>query len=162
MWPLISSLRISSACWAASSGVSANLTPPAFIRPPLSTWDLTTTGPPISSAALRACSALVQKPYLVTGIPASSTIFLASYSKKRIAARNPTDRPPGILSPVLRLGIAAVIAAFVIPVPGCGGTAMDDAQAAHTNQLYVKTSLHEKVRSVHCPSGQAIDPKSTF
>ena len=80
MWPLISSLRISSACSAASSGVSANLTPPAFIRPPLSTWHLITTGPPISSAALRASSAVVQKPYLVTGIPASSTIFRASNS----------------------------------------------------------------------------------
>ena len=34
---------------------------------------------------LRASSALVQKPYLVTGIPASSTIFRASYSKKRIS-----------------------------------------------------------------------------
>ena len=80
MWPLISSLRMSSACAAASSGVSANLTPPAFIRPPLSTWDLITTGPPISSAASRASSAVVQKPYLVTGIPASSTIFRASNS----------------------------------------------------------------------------------
>src|SRR5262245_57911466 len=81
MCPLISSFRIASACSAASSGVSANLTPPAFIRPPLSTCDLITTGPPISSATLRACSALVQKPYLVTGIPASSTILRASYSK---------------------------------------------------------------------------------
>src|ERR1700755_9717 len=53
MWPLISSFRIASACSAASSGVSANLTPPAFIRPPGRTWDLMTTGPPISSAAAR-------------------------------------------------------------------------------------------------------------
>ena len=34
-----------------------------------------TVGPPISSATLRASSAVVQKPYLVTGIPASSTIL---------------------------------------------------------------------------------------
>jgi hypothetical protein len=80
MCPFISSFKISSACWAASSGVSANLTPPAFIRPPVSTWLLITTGPPISSATLRASSADVQNPYLVTGIPANSTIFLASYS----------------------------------------------------------------------------------
>src|SRR3954471_22011205 len=84
MWPLISSFRIASACSAASSGVSANLTPPAFIRPPVSTCDLITTGPPISSAALRASSGVVQKPYLVTGIPASSTILRASYSKNLI------------------------------------------------------------------------------
>src|SRR5882757_7346384 len=84
MWPLISSLRMASACSAASSGVSANFTPPAFIRPPVSTWDLITTGPPISSAAARASSGVVQKPYLVTGIPANSTILRASYSKNLI------------------------------------------------------------------------------
>src|ERR1051326_6388045 len=89
MWPLISSFRISSACAAASSGVSANLTPPAFIRPPVKTWLLMTTGPPMSSATLRASSAVVQNPYCVTGIPANSTIFRASYSKNLIAARNP-------------------------------------------------------------------------
>ena len=43
-------------------GVSANLTPPAFIRPPVSTWDLITVGPPIRSAASRASAAVVQKP----------------------------------------------------------------------------------------------------
>src|SRR3954451_24909486 len=89
MWPLISSLRISSAWAAASSGVSANLTPPAFIRPPVRTWDLITVGPPISSATLRASSAVVQNPYLVTGIPASSTILRASYSKNLISGAEP-------------------------------------------------------------------------
>ncbi len=80
MWPLISSSRISAACAAASSGVSANLTPPAFIRPPVRTCDLITVGPPISAAASRASSAVVQKPYFVTGIPARSTILRDSYS----------------------------------------------------------------------------------
>ena len=62
MWPLISSARISLACASHSSGVSANLTPPAFIRPPVSTCDLITTGPPISAAICLAPSALVAKP----------------------------------------------------------------------------------------------------
>ena len=53
---------MSLACPSASSGVSANLTPPAFMRPPVSTWDLITTGPPMSSAAARASSAVVAKP----------------------------------------------------------------------------------------------------
>ena len=38
------------------------LTPPAFIRPPLRTCDLTTTGPPIRSAASRASAAVFAKP----------------------------------------------------------------------------------------------------
>ena len=44
-WPPISSCRIVSAWSAASSGVSADFTPPAFMRPPVRTWDLITVGP---------------------------------------------------------------------------------------------------------------------
>ena len=80
MWPLISSPRISAACASDSSGVSANLTPPAFIRPPVRTCDLITVGPPIRWAASRASVAVVQKPYSVTGTPARSTIRRDSYS----------------------------------------------------------------------------------
>ena len=80
MWPLISSSRISAAWEAASSGVSANLTPPAFIRPPVSTWLLITVGPPIRSAAAFASSAVLQNPYSVTGIPARSTMRRLSNS----------------------------------------------------------------------------------
>ena len=53
---------MSAACASASSGVSANFTPPAFIRPPVSTCDLITVGPPISSAIARASAASVAKP----------------------------------------------------------------------------------------------------
>ena len=80
MWPPISSSRIASACAAASSGVSANWTPPAFMRPPVSTWDLITVGPPMRSAIARASSGLVAKPKSVTGMPARLTISRASYS----------------------------------------------------------------------------------
>ena len=62
MCPLISSFSTSSACFSASSGVSANCTPPAFMRPPESTCDLMTVGPPMRSAIVRASSALVVKP----------------------------------------------------------------------------------------------------
>ena len=51
-----------SACSAASSGVSANCTPPAFILPPVSTCDLITVGPSIRSAAARASSGVLAKP----------------------------------------------------------------------------------------------------
>ena len=61
-------------------GVSANLTPPAFIRPPVSTWDLITDGPADPLGGLARLGGVVQKPYSVTGIPASSTIRRDSYS----------------------------------------------------------------------------------
>src|SRR5688572_15793440 len=99
MWPLISSFRISSACAAASSGVSANFTPPAFMRPPVSTCDLITVGPPMSMAILRASSALVAKPYLVTGMPARLTMSRASYSKNLI----------GPASQLVRLGQLGIL-----------------------------------------------------
>ena len=76
-----------SAAWAsASSGVSANFTPPAFIRPPVRTCDLITTGPSTSSAIVRASAADFAKPPLEVGIPARATICLDSYSKNRILA----------------------------------------------------------------------------
>ena len=50
--------RVRSAC----SGVSANFTPPAFMRPPVRTWDLITVGPPIRRAISPASSASVVKP----------------------------------------------------------------------------------------------------
>src|SRR3954451_5111343 len=92
MWPLISSWRISAAAASASSGRSANLTPPAFIRPPVRTCDLMTTGPASSSAIRRASWADFAKPPLEVGIPARATICLDSYSKNRIlAARKGSD-----------------------------------------------------------------------
>ena len=69
--------------------MSANWTPPAFIRPPVSTWDLITVGPPMSAAISRASSAVVANPYLVTGMPACSTSLRDSYSKKRMSGREP-------------------------------------------------------------------------
>src|SRR5205823_7516740 len=81
---------MSSAAASASSAVSANFTPPAFIRPPVSTCDLITTGPPTSAATCLACSALAAKPPPATGMPSRSRIWRDSYSKKRTAAGHPT------------------------------------------------------------------------
>ncbi len=78
-----------SAWSAASSGESANSTPPAFMRPPVRTWDLTTVGPPIRCAISRASWAVVAKPKSVTGMPARLTISRASYSKNLMRGREP-------------------------------------------------------------------------
>src|SRR3954451_1139933 len=98
MWPLISSWRIASACEAASSGVSANFTPPAFMRPPVSTCDLMTVGPPTSSAMRRASSGEVAKPCGETGIPALATICLDSYSKNLMGGGSLSWRPMRLAS----------------------------------------------------------------
>ena len=56
--------RICSKARAACSGVSANLTAPAFMRPPESTWLLSTTGPPISPAIRLASRRRLREPAL--------------------------------------------------------------------------------------------------
>src|SRR3954471_12577101 len=88
MWPLISSRRTSAAWRSASSGVSANCTPPAFIRPPVRTWDLMTVGPPMRWAICLASAASVVNPKSVTGMPARLTTSRASYSKSLMRAGN--------------------------------------------------------------------------
>ncbi len=56
----------------ASSGFSANLTPPALPRPPIFTCALTTTLPPSFSAAARASSGVVATAPPRTGTPFAS------------------------------------------------------------------------------------------
>ena len=54
----------------ASSADDANWMPPAFMRPPDSTCDFSTTSPPISPAMRAASSAVVAVPPFDTGTPA--------------------------------------------------------------------------------------------
>jgi hypothetical protein len=106
--------------------VSANCTPPAFMRPPVSTCDLITVGAAISSAIRRACAAVVAKPCADTGMPALATILRDSYSKNLIGGPNPmgavdAPAPVGRLAwelvvvrgtpPLLALAAALVVAA---------------------------------------------------
>jgi hypothetical protein len=67
--PLMSSPMISRARASASAGSAASFTPPALPRPPTSTWALTTTGPPMRSAAARASSGEVAVSPASNGTP---------------------------------------------------------------------------------------------
>ena len=69
MWPLMSRPRIASAAVAASSGLCTTLTPPALPRPPALTCALTTTVPPIFSAAAFASSGVSAMMPASTGTP---------------------------------------------------------------------------------------------
>lgn len=60
------------------------------------------------------------------------------------------------------LAAAAAVALAALLVAGCGGTVVDDVGMADKLRIYLETSLHEKVRSVDCPSDQPVDPGSTF
>src|SRR5262249_32912894 len=103
--------------------------------------------------------------YLVTGIPASSTILRASYSKNLIAARNPTERQPCDTSLSMtrfhvRLGVMALLATFLLA--SCGETVVDSTKTEEQLQASLSKSLGEKVSSVDCPSNQKVEPGATF
>ena len=72
--------RISAARASASAGSAASFTPPALPRPPTRTCALTTTGPPIRSAAARACAGVVATSPTETGTPWLARISLLRYS----------------------------------------------------------------------------------
>lgn len=72
----------------------------------------------------------------------------------------------------IRLGTASVIRArpraaaiaiicAALGAAGCG-TAIDYVKVEETTQASLEGSLHEKIKSVDCPSGLSIDPGSTF
>src|SRR5919106_2626554 len=79
-WPLMSMPRMAWAFSAVSSGDSASLTPPALPRPPVFTCALTTTRPPICSAAARACSTVSATTPGSTGTPCAAKSSFAWYS----------------------------------------------------------------------------------
>ncbi len=69
-----------SAAARASSADDANLTPPAFMRPPVSTCDFSTRSPPTSAAMRAASSAVVAVPPFDVGTPALRISAFASNS----------------------------------------------------------------------------------
>lgn len=45
---------------------------------------------------------------------------------------------------------------------GCGGTTIDSSKAEGAIQTNMERSLHEKVTTVDCPSGQEVEVGATF
>jgi hypothetical protein len=63
------------------------------------------------------------------------------------------------MAPVLAF---LVLALAVLPLVGCGGTVIDPTKAEEELQASLSKSLNEKVSSVDCPSGQAVEAGATF
>ena len=72
--------RMRPATSSASCGVLASLMPPALPRPPTSTCDLMTTGPPMRSAMARASAGVAATSPCGTGTPYCPKMRLAWYS----------------------------------------------------------------------------------
>jgi Domain of unknown function (DUF4333) len=64
------------------------------------------------------------------------------------------------LSAVAASIVLAILAAALLA--GCGGTVIDKSKLDETTQVSLERSLHEKIRSVDCPSDLSVDPGTTF
>ena len=82
------------ACASACSGVSANLTPPAFIRPPVRTCDLITVGPPIRCAISRASRGVGREAVVGDGDAGALDDLARLVLEESHAARKPTRLRP--------------------------------------------------------------------
>jgi hypothetical protein len=56
------------------------------------------------------------------------------------------------------IGLLAILAF----VAGCGGTVIDTSKIEQELEANLSNSLQEKVSSVDCPSGENVEPGSTF
>lgn len=65
-------------------------------------------------------------------------------------------------SAVTRCAVALSLLALAAAAAGCGGTVVDRAKLEATMRQSLEGSLHEKIKSVECPSDQPVDPGSTF
>ena len=63
----------------------------------------------------------------------------------------------------IRCALAATaLAVLALVAAGCGETVIDDVKAEGAIQTSLEKSLHEKIKSVECPSDQEVEPGKTF
>jgi hypothetical protein len=58
--------------------------------------------------------------------------------------------------------LAAVLVVAAFAAAGCGETVIDDQKTEGAIQSSLEKSLHEKIRSVDCPSGEKVEAGKTF
>jgi hypothetical protein len=66
------------------------------------------------------------------------------------------------MSHVRALTIIVALAALAIFAAGCGDTVLDSAKTEETIQANLEKSVHEKIKSVDCPSDQKLEAGKTF
>jgi hypothetical protein len=64
--------------------------------------------------------------------------------------------------PVRSTLVFALLGALVLAVSGCGDTTIDDVKTEDTLKPSLEKSLHEKIKSVDCPSGVKVEAGKTF
>jgi hypothetical protein len=62
----------------------------------------------------------------------------------------------------VRCAAAAALLAIVFAAAGCGETVIDDVKTEEAIQSNLEKALHEKIKSVDCPSDQKVETGKTF
>jgi hypothetical protein len=62
----------------------------------------------------------------------------------------------------VRCAAALALLVAVFAAAGCGETVIDDVKAEGAIQGNLEKSLHEKIKSVDCPSDQKVETGETF
>jgi hypothetical protein len=57
---------------------------------------------------------------------------------------------------------ALAMGAIAFTALGCGETVIDNTKAEEATKASLEDSLHEKIASVQCPSGQKVEPGASF
>lgn len=62
----------------------------------------------------------------------------------------------------VRLTAAAALLAIAVVGAGCGDTVIDGTKTGDTLKANLEKGLHEKIKSVECPSDQKVEAGQTF
>jgi hypothetical protein len=62
----------------------------------------------------------------------------------------------------VRLTAAAALLAIAAVAAGCGDTVIDNTKAAEAIESNLEKALHEKIKSVECPSDQKVEAGKKF
>jgi hypothetical protein len=64
--------------------------------------------------------------------------------------------------PVRSTLVIALLGALVLAASGCGDTVIDDVKTEETLKSSLEKSLHEKIKTVDCPSDVKVEAGKTF
>lgn len=67
-----------------------------------------------------------------------------------------------MITPARSILAVALIGAVALVVSGCGETVIDDQKTEGAVKASLERSVHEKIKSVDCPTGEKVDPGNTF
>jgi len=66
------------------------------------------------------------------------------------------------MSLLVRFGALTALALVAFLAAGCGGTELDASKIEDQLEANIENTQKRKVSSVDCPSGVAVEPKTTF